>query len=143
MLADDHSHHDHTANLVASPSVASEAVYPSSQGQAAAVDPNLYYNNYQQVHTQTTISKISIISVYRWIPTTEVTMTTTPRTPGSWARTMRTGAQWRSRQRSCLSLSHHVTSLAGPALYSSSYLSTFTVLSAVGFFNFDIDTAVS
>ena len=62
MLADDHSHHDHTANLVASPSVASEAVYPSSQGQAAAVDPNLYYNNYQQVHTQTTISKISKIS---------------------------------------------------------------------------------
>jgi len=49
VLADDHSHHDHTANLVASPSVASEAVYPSSQGQAAAVDPNLYYNNYQQV----------------------------------------------------------------------------------------------
>ena len=60
MLADDHSHHDHTANLVASPSVASEAVYPSSQGQAAAVDPNLYYNNYQQVHTQTTI----IYSIY-------------------------------------------------------------------------------
>ena len=80
MLADDHSHHDHTANLVASPSVASEAVYPSSQGQAAAVDPNLYYNNYQQVHTHKlqykdtkiskifkicnkyTISKLSIIS---------------------------------------------------------------------------------
>ena len=63
MLADDHSHHDHTANLVASPSVASEAVYPSSQGQAAAVDPNLYYNNYQQVHTQTTIiSKICVIN---------------------------------------------------------------------------------
>ena len=81
VLADDHSHHDHTANLVASPSVASEAVYPSSQGQAAAVDPNLYYNNYQQVQythklqykdtkiskifkicNKYTISKLSIIS---------------------------------------------------------------------------------
>ena len=116
MLADDHSHHDHTANLVASPSVASEAVYPSSQGQAAAVDPNLYYNNYQQVHThKLQLSTVSTISVYRWIPTTEVTMTTTPRTPGSWARTMRTGAQWRSREAimSLLVTSCHVISWPG------------------------------